>query len=74
MSAAVVADSSTDRFRYCVQIGKKLIDALALQFGCLFQGGVQVRHICVMVPVMVNLHRQCVDVRFKSVVRIRKCR
>ncbi|MNE88160.1 hypothetical protein D3C80_1854370 [compost metagenome] len=74
MSAAIVADCSADSFRYCVQVSKEFLDALVLQFGRLFQSSVQVRHIGVMVSVMVNFHRQCVDVRFECVVRIRKCR
>ncbi|MNE55012.1 hypothetical protein D3C80_1498310 [compost metagenome] len=74
VSAAIVADCSADGFRYCVQVSEQLFNALVLQFRRLFQSGVQVRHISVVVSVMVNFHRQSVDVWFKCVVRVRKCR
>ncbi|MNV55505.1 hypothetical protein D3C71_1477390 [compost metagenome] len=72
MSAAIVAYGGTDGFRHSVQIGDQVLEAFALQFGCLFQRGVKIGHVCVVMSVMMNFHRQSVDVRFKCVFWVRK--
>ena len=72
MPAAVVADRRANVLGDAVDPAQQILDALRLQRGMLFESGVQIRDVrVVMLPVM-NLHRLLVDVRFERIRRVRK--
>ena len=65
MTAAIVAHRGPDILRDAGESGAQLRQTLAVQFGMLVEGGVQIGDICLMMLSVMDLHRQRVDVRLE---------
>ena len=72
VASAVVADGGADVFGDGVEVTEQLFDALGLQFGMLFEGGVGILHIRAVVQIVVELHGFGVNVRLQSGIVIRQ--
>ncbi len=72
VAATVVADRRPDVLGNLADVPQKILDALRLQIRILLERGIQVRHIClVMLPVM-DLHGLRIDMRLERIEAIRK--
>src|SRR5262249_35818520 len=65
--AAAVADDGADVVRDAVQVAEERLDAPVAELGVLLDRTVQVVDVRRVVPVVVDLHRLGVDVRFDRV-------
>src|SRR6185503_9259268 len=65
VAAAVVAHCGADVFRNAVDTAADLLDALALKVGMLFQRGVEIGDVSLMMLPVMDLHRLRVDVRLE---------
>ena len=72
VSAAVVADRSSNRLGQGLQVGQQLLDGLLLQIGMLLQRGVEIIDVGSVVLVVMKPHRLLVDVRLQSLVVVRE--
>lgn len=72
MTPTVVADGGTDVIGNFLKVGNQFVEAQSFQIGFAGDGVVEVGDVGVVMAVMVDLHRQSVDVRLQGVVRIRQ--
>jgi hypothetical protein len=70
--ASAVAHGRTDGFRHIVEMANQLFDTLSGKIRIAHDRLVQVRHIGLVMPVVMNLHRLRVDVRLQRVERVRE--
>ena len=71
MSAAVVAHRGANVFRDSVEVADQFLDRFAFELGLAFDRLVQVGDVSLVMLVVMDLHRLCIDVRFQGVVRVR---
>lgn len=74
MAATVVADTTTNRVRYRIDIAKQRFNRFASEVIVTFKSSVQLGDVSRMVLPMVDFHRTGVNVGFESGVRVRKIR
>jgi hypothetical protein len=74
MTATVVADCGTDGFGDFVQVADEFVDGLGSQLGSGFEGFVQIVDVGRMMFVMVDFHREGIDVGFEGVFRVTEFR
>jgi len=67
MSAAVVAHRAADIFRHGAEILDEFADGFGIEGGFAFDGGVEFVNVCLVVLVVVDLHRFRVDMGFERV-------
>ena len=72
MTAAVVANRTTDVFGHGIDARQQFLDRLRVQLGVLVERGVEVRHVRLMMLAVVNFHRARIDVRLEGVERVWK--
>ena len=72
MAAAVVPDRHSDVLGYLVDFTQKLLDGLTGQPTLALQCFVQIVHISLVMAIMMNLHRQGIDMGFEGVIGIRQ--
>ena len=65
VAAAVVADRGADAVRHLVQVLQHLVQRHPARRAGGRHGGVQVGHVGLMMPIVVDLHRLGVDVRLE---------
>jgi len=72
VAAAVVADRRADLFRDAGDLAQQILDRPVLQGRIFLQRRVQVGHVRAVMLLVMDPHRQLVDVRFEGVIRIRE--
>ncbi|MNP47608.1 hypothetical protein D3C76_1416730 [compost metagenome] len=73
MSTTIVANRCADAFRYAVKVSNQIFQAFFLQFRSAFQSCVKVSYVSIVMAIVVDFHRFCIDMWFQSVVSVRKC-
>lgn len=72
MATAIVADGSANILWHSVEIADQLLDGFRFEIRVTLDSLVDIRHIRTVVTVMVNLHRQGIDVRFQRIEGVRQ--
>ena len=70
MAAAVVAHRAADVVRHGREIGDEGIERLGLQRGIAGDGLVEIVHVSLMMAVVMDFHRERVNVRFQGLLGI----
>ncbi len=72
MTSAVVDDGLANLLRHLVDLHHDLFDAFLVVLGIVLEGIIEVIHVGLVMAVVMELHRQSVDVRLEGVLGVRQ--
>ncbi len=70
VTAAVVAHRGANVFGDGVEVADEVLDRFAFEVGFAFERLVQIGDVSLVMFVVMDLHRLCIDVRLQGVVRV----